>query len=321
MSNWPAWALSWSRRALPGWKWCCSARGARTAAASRAFLPAKPAGVVGYGSRAAGGRERPAQSDRRCRRAEPGSCHPGNHQPREPAAGNPGAAGAGDARALRGFEADLEVARAQEQARTRRTRETEAENESANRATIQLNQLTAEAEASRGLLNSFLEGANQTWAGADVYDPDARILSPATVPQEASYPPRARLLLTGVATVLAAAVVAVLFSTRPTMTRSTSSAHGVPVLGLVPLTQRLTRYLLQRQSGLSSAPGSSEVIEKPWSPFSEAVQSIYTLAPHLPHLRPPACRGPRHLGGAGGRRRAWPCRWGASRPARASACC
>ena len=70
-------------------------------------------------------------------------------------------------------------------------RETEAENES-NRATIQLNQLTAEAEASRGLLNSFLEGANQTWAGADVYDPDARILSPATVPQEASYPPRAR---------------------------------------------------------------------------------------------------------------------------------
>ena len=105
-------------------------------------------------------------------------------------------------------------------------RETEAENESTNRATIQLNQLTAEAEASRGLLNSFLEGANQTWAGADVYDPDARILSPATVPQEASYPPRALLCCSPASPRWSWRLRSSRCwscSTRPTMTRSTSS--------------------------------------------------------------------------------------------------
>jgi capsular exopolysaccharide synthesis family protein len=194
------------------------------------------------------------------------------------------------ARALRGFEADLEVARAQEDALARRVEESEAQNETTNRATIQLKQLTAEADAARGLLNSFLEGANQTWAGADVYDPDARVLSPATIPQRPSYPPQLLLILLTVAGafVLAVATVVVLelLDTTYHDPVDLERAHGVPVLGLVPLTRRLAYH---PTSDAQNYPHpSSEVIERPWSPFSEAVQSIYTLLTRSTTGQPPS---------------------------------
>jgi succinoglycan biosynthesis transport protein ExoP len=63
-------------------------------------------------------------------------------------------------------------------------------------------------------------------------------------------------------------------------------AHGVPVLGLVPLTRRLTHYHADGNQAYPHHP-SSEVIERPWSPFSEAVQSIYTLLTRSTAGRPP----------------------------------
>jgi succinoglycan biosynthesis transport protein ExoP len=183
---------------------------------------------------------------------------------------------------LSGIETDVDIARAQERALEHQLGGLEAKREAIDRATIRLRQLTSEADAARSVFDAFIEGFNRTSAQVGVSEPDARILSRAIPPLSPSYPPRTLLMLltTAIAALLALIAVAVLelMDKAYRNPADLERTHGVPILGLMPLTR------LRSHSGHHP---SLEVVERPLSRFTEAVQSVHASLAYALVDRPP----------------------------------
>jgi capsular exopolysaccharide synthesis family protein len=136
-------------------------------------------------------------------------------------------------------------------------------------AEIQLAALEREAEAGRSLLRAVLERSQQTVSQTAIEKPDARILSPATLPGDPSFPKKS--MFVGAALVLGGlfGLLVIWFIEQADSTIRTGedirSALGLPCLALVPM---LRRGLLGRHKV------EDWVVRKPLSPFSESMRTL-----------------------------------------------
>jgi capsular exopolysaccharide synthesis family protein len=140
-------------------------------------------------------------------------------------------------------------------------------------AEIGLEALQRDANADRGLLETYINRAKEIASQQKAQEPDARIISRAVMPDEAKYPRRE--LIFGVA-LLGALLVGSLavFGLEQLDNTFRSSEQiedliGLPTLGLVPAI-----------TGVSKRYGSPQdyVLDNPNSPFGEAVRSLRTAA-------------------------------------------
>ncbi len=164
-----------------------------------------------------------------------------------------------EARAARARVVSLEASLAEQQDRLNRTQGAE----------IRINALERETEAARSLLRAVLERSQTTVSQTAIEKPDARILSPATVPGVPSFPKP--LLFVAAATALGAlsGLLLVWFLEQADSTLRSGDevrgALGLPCLALVP---RLRRGFLGRHSV------EDYVARKPLSPFAEAMRAL-----------------------------------------------
>lgn len=171
----------------------------------------------------------------------------------------------------RGLQNAVGVARAREAELERSLKAHEARLGAANVNEVQLRALMREATANRTLLESFLTRFKETSAQADLssQQPDARVISPASVPVDPSFPRPALVLVIALGFSLAVAFMLVLLiehldegvKTGDEIERVT----GVPVLGLVPE----VRGVLRRRRGPERM-----VIDKPASGLGESIRSL-----------------------------------------------
>jgi len=172
-------------------------------------------------------------------------------------------------RVVQALEAEARAARARVRSLQDALRQQQERVNNSQDAEIQLAALEREAEASRSLLSAVLERSQQTVSQTAIEKPDARVLSPATVPGRPSFP-KVPLF------VVAACVLGILFGLlviwfleqADSTIRSgdeVRSALGLPCLALVPM---LRRGLLGRNRV------EDYVVRKPLSPFSESMRTL-----------------------------------------------
>jgi polysaccharide biosynthesis transport protein len=139
-----------------------------------------------------------------------------------------------------------------------------------NEAEIGLQALQRDASADRELLETYINRAKEIASQQNAQEPDARIISRATMPDGATYP--RRHLIFGVAlfgALLAGSLAVFGLEQLDNTFRSSEQIEdliGLPTLGLVPAITAAKRY------------GSPEayVLDNPNSPFGEAVRSLRT---------------------------------------------
>ncbi|HEY8948110.1 MAG TPA: AAA family ATPase [Rhizomicrobium sp.] len=135
-----------------------------------------------------------------------------------------------------------------------------------NTAGVRLAELQRDADAVRGVYESFLTRLKQTDAQADIQDADANVISPATIPLK---PSRPSWMLAAAAALLAAAFAsASAILLKEFMDRGVRSpdeaeaAVGMPVIAIVPR--------------IAKADPVSYVVKRPMSDFAEAIRNLRT---------------------------------------------
>ncbi len=135
-------------------------------------------------------------------------------------------------------------------------------------ALVELRSLEEDAAANRLLLNTLLTRTNETTLQRDLLEADARIISPAPVPQVPSEPNKT--LLVALALILSAGlgvVIALMLEHMDQGFRSTEQVGqvtGLPSLGMVPAISRRVRRGISPQDYF---------LRKPRSAFGEAMSS------------------------------------------------
>lgn len=172
-----------------------------------------------------------------------------------------------------GLENEVEVARSREAALSHDQEVLKRQMAQANEASVGLNALQRDAEASRLLLEKFSTAFMETSAQGDVQSqlPDARIISPAPIPEKPSFPKKPLFLAiafvgaTVIGVLLAFAVEYLDASFRSA--EQLGQATGLPVLAHVP---RLAVAKLRGEDVVDY------VLRRPQSAFAEAVSAVYT---------------------------------------------
>lgn len=179
------------------------------------------------------------------------------------------AVGGETARVTQALEAEVRTSRARVASLEASLREQEDRLNRTQGAEIRLNALERETEAARSLLRAVLERSQTTVTQTAIEKPDGRILSPATVPGEPSFPKP--LLFVVAATALgglSGLMLVWLLEQADSTLRSGDdlrSALGLPCLALVP---KLRRGILGRHRV------EDYVARKPLSPFAEAMRTL-----------------------------------------------
>ena len=140
-----------------------------------------------------------------------------------------------------------------------------------NESEIGLEALQREANADRELLETYINRAKEIASQQKAQEPDARVISRATLPDEPTYPRRELIFGVALLGALLAGSLAVFGLEQLDNTfRSSEQIEdliGLPTLGLVPaITSLDKRY---------GAP-QDYVLDNPNSPFGEAVRSLRT---------------------------------------------
>jgi capsular exopolysaccharide synthesis family protein len=172
-------------------------------------------------------------------------------------------------RVVQALDAEARAARARVSSLEEALRTQESLLNQSSGAEIQLAALERDADASRSLLRAVLERSQQTVAQTAIEKPDARVLSPATVPGRPSFPKVP--LFVAAATILGIlfGLLVIWFLEQADSTIRSGdevrSALGLPCLALVPM---LKRGLLGRHKV------EDYVVRKPLSPFSESMRTL-----------------------------------------------
>lgn len=179
------------------------------------------------------------------------------------------AVGGETTRVIQALDAEARAARARVRSLEDALRLQQARLNQNQTAEIQLAALEREAEASRSLLRAVLERSQQTVSQTAIEKPDARVLSPATIPGVPSFPKVSMFVLAALALGGLFGLLVVWFLEQADSTMRSGedvrSALGLPCLALVPM---LRRGLLGRHKV------EDYVIRKPLSPFSEAMRTL-----------------------------------------------
>ena len=135
-----------------------------------------------------------------------------------------------------------------------------------NTAGVRLAELQRDADAVRGVYESFLNRLKQTDAQADLQDADAQVISPANIPLKPSRP--SWMLAVAAAMLFAALASASAILLKEFMDRGVRSpeeaeaAVGMPVIAVVPR--------------IAKADPVSYVVKRPLSDFAEAIRNLRT---------------------------------------------
>lgn len=179
------------------------------------------------------------------------------------------AVGAETARVTQALDAEARSARARVASLEQSLRETEGRLNQTQGAEIRINALERETEAARSLLRAVLERSQSTVSQTAIEKPDARILSPATVPGSPSFPkPMLFAVAASVLGMLFGLLLVWFLEQADSTIRSGDeirSALGLPCLALVPMLRRgiLGRHRVE-----------DYVARKPLSPFSESMRTL-----------------------------------------------
>ncbi len=138
-----------------------------------------------------------------------------------------------------------------------------------NQAQVRLRELERSAEAVRTLYESFLSRFRQTSEQQSLQEADARIISPAAIPEEPSFPNLKLNLALGL--VLAGMAGAGAVFAAEAFDRGLSTAAqaermlGAPTLALIPLVPK--KYQLAKRA-------ADYVLDKPLSGYAEALRTL-----------------------------------------------
>ena len=169
-----------------------------------------------------------------------------------------------------GIKGEAEVAQIRVQTLEKNMDGLKQESFKMSRAQVQMRELDREAEANRLLLQTFLTRFKETSSQDGMEQADARVISPADVPNLASFPKKKLLLLLAAFAGLGLGVgLAFLLETLDNGYRSPEhirqDLHLRP-LGMIPM---VSKAILQTQ-----AP-EAYIVTKPTSSFAEAHRSIH----------------------------------------------
>jgi capsular exopolysaccharide synthesis family protein len=139
-------------------------------------------------------------------------------------------------------------------------------------AEVQLRDLERQAQANRTLYESFLTQFKQTQTQDSYQQPDADIISRASVPTLPSFPQKfVLILLSALTSFLIGVTLALICQNLDVAIRSMDQVRsllGAYALGLVPAVGGLRR--------IAGSRPEQEVLDRPLSAYAEAVRTIYT---------------------------------------------
>lgn len=165
----------------------------------------------------------------------------------------------------------VDVARRQEASLVDELKRSKAQMGEANEATVRLQTLEQDAEANRLMLEKFMSAFMESSAQQDVSAqlPDARIISPAAVPDKPSFPQKPLTIAGGfVFSVLAALLLAFSLEWLDFGFRSAEQLEGetgLPVMASVPTI-----------TGRKGRNPAQYISEHPNSAFGESIRSLFT---------------------------------------------
>ena len=200
-----------------------------------------------------------------------GDSHPRLLQARAEQAQIQGNISAEVAKILSSLRGDAEAARAKETELQAQVQQMERRAGGLGQDEVVLRQLERESQTSRALYEDFLKRAKELREQQDIQQPDARLLSPATVTPGPVYPRYQLALMVSLIVGLGLGSIVVFllerldggFRTGEQIERLT----GRPMVGMIPT---IVRSLLERRRPARVA------IDKPTSAYAEALRSAYT---------------------------------------------
>jgi capsular exopolysaccharide synthesis family protein len=174
---------------------------------------------------------------------------------------------------VKGYENEVEIARARREAMLRSMQNLERQVGAANSAEVELRSLEREARANQTILESFLMRFKETSAQQDlgIFTPDARVISHAHAPIDPSFP-RTKLFIALVAVGSAFIGLLIVFLMENLDQRLRSAVEieeelGVPLLALIPALKRSWR---------SKQSPASYVVENSGSAIAQSIRALQT---------------------------------------------
>ena len=166
------------------------------------------------------------------------------------------------------LENEVAVALSREKALAEALGEAKDRSAVTNRAEIELRQLERESEANRSLYESFLTRLKQLEEQLNLVRPDAKIVSLAAIPQNASFPKRKPMVVIGfTSSVVLGVLLALLRERLDTGFHTGRQLHevlGVTSFGLVPAIRR----------GKRDPSPHRYLLERPLSAYADAIRSV-----------------------------------------------
>jgi polysaccharide biosynthesis transport protein len=166
------------------------------------------------------------------------------------------------------LENEAAVARSREGALAEALEDAKVRSVVTSQAEVGLRQLEREADANRSLYQTFLTRLKQTDEQLDLVQPDAKVVSPAAIPQEPSFPKPKLMIAAGfTSSVMLGVFLALLRERLDSALHTGRQLHevlGVASFGLVPAIRRSRRRPKPHRY----------LLEKPLSSYADAIRSI-----------------------------------------------
>ena len=181
--------------------------------------------------------------------------------------------------AIHNLENEITVVRTRVEALQQSLREARGESAVTAQAEVQLRELEREAAANRSLYENFLMRLKETEEQEQLIQADARVISPAQVPDRPSSPSPQLFAFVGfTGSMVLGSILAILLEQVDRSVRSTRQIEellGVPGLGLVP---KVTEFRSSLRHYLAGHPRSA---------YAEALRALYIRLRHSNVDQPP----------------------------------
>ena len=167
---------------------------------------------------------------------------------------------------------ELDVANDQIAALDRRINQSRSTLARNNRSQVRLNELEREAEASRLILEEFVQRFKQTREQDELVQPDSRVLSTASVPGWPSSPRKTLNLIIGIllggCVGVGIAIALEIFNNQIRTVEEIERKFGVPSIGAVPLIKSL------KLLGFGTKAPADFLIQDPLSAYAESMRYL-----------------------------------------------
>ncbi|NQZ13488.1 MAG: polysaccharide biosynthesis tyrosine autokinase [Alphaproteobacteria bacterium] len=181
-----------------------------------------------------------------------------------------------------GLKAELQVSQARVVALEDSLREIEKIKQTENQASIKLRELARESDSSQMIFDTFLETYKKSDDQESLQEAEARVISYATVPRNASYPNKPLFLsLTAAASFFLGIAISLLLEKLDNAYRTSSqleTQNGYPCFGVIPSVEKP-----------GNGPIGDYIMSKPASNIAESVRTlrmVLNLRSTDPALRP-----------------------------------